>query len=76
MKKMYVWEDVGEGLTGNWHSGGGTVVIADNLDVARQLLEKHGVSKGCEVFTNEPSYSAPVEAGEDKVFIFQDAGCC
>ena len=76
MKKMFVWEYVG-GLTNNWHDGGGTVVIADNLEVARQLLKgTPGVSEGSEVFTQEPSYMASVVADEDKVFIFQDAGCC
>ena len=75
MKKMFVWENVSD-LTGNYHDGGGVVVIADNMDVARELLVKNGARKGCEVFKLDPDYSASVEADEDKVFIFPDAGCC
>lgn len=74
-KKMFVWENVSD-LTCNYHDGGGVVVIADNMEVARELLEKHGARKGCEAFTGNPDYSASVEADEDKVFIFPDAGCC
>ena len=74
MKKMFVWENV-DGLTGNYHDGGGTVVIADNLDAARKLLEKQ-TGKGCSAMKDEPDYSASVGSDEDKVFIFPDAGCC
>ena len=74
---MYLWENVGEGLTGNWHSGGGAVVISHDLEGARKLLEKNGVSKGCEVFTREPDYKVRVEEEwEERIFIFPDAGCC
>ena len=78
MKTMFVWENVSYGLTCNYHSGGGCVVIADNKEVALKLLSENGVDPKCEVFTTEPSYTAPMDsdATEDKVFIFPDAGCC
>jgi hypothetical protein len=75
MKKMFVWESV-DGLTGNYHDGGGTLVIAEDLGTARELLKKNGVSAGSGVFKEEPSFVAPVMCDEDKVFIFPDAGCC
>ncbi len=74
-KKMFVWEVV-DGLTSNYHDGGGVMVIADNLDVARQLLKENVTSNKSEVFTREPDYSTSVGSEEDKVFIFPDAGCC
>lgn len=74
-KMMYVWETVGD-LTNSYHDGGGVVVIADNMEAARELLKTHGARKGCEAFTASPDFSAPVETNEDKVFIFPDAGCC
>ena len=74
MKKMFVWEDV-DGLTHNWHDGGGAVVIADNLEVARELLRTNGVH-GRDVFVREPNFAASVAGEEDRVFIFPDAGCC
>ncbi len=75
MKTMFVWDSVG-GLTNNYHDGGGTVVIADNLEVARQLLVKNGVAEASDVHTQAPNYTASVVSDEDKVFIFPDAGCC
>ena len=76
MKTMFVWEYVEGGLTDNYHSGGGCVVIADDKDKALQLLADYGVGSSCEVFKTDPDYSASVDAVEDKVFIFPDAGCC
>lgn len=78
MKTMFVWEGVCGGLTCCYHSGGGCVVIADSKEVALKLLSENGVDPKCEVFTTEPSYTAPMDsdATEDKVFIFPDAGCC
>lgn len=78
MKVMYVWESV-SGLTQNYHDGGGALVIADNLEAARQLLKEKGVSEGSEVFVQEPDYTASVVTvleTQDRVFIFPDAGCC
>lgn len=76
MKTMFVWENV-SGLTTSYHDGGGTVVIAESLDAARDLLKSDGVvSSGSEVFTQEPDYTASVVSEEDRVFIFPDAGCC
>lgn len=76
MKKMYVWQYV-EGLTCNYHDGGGALVIAESLEFARRLLqETDGVSTSCGALTEEPTYSASVEEEGDRVFIFPDAGCC
>ena len=80
MKTMFVWENVSYGLTCNYHSGGGCVVIADNKEAALKLLSQPEmrVDPKCEVFTTDPSYSAPMDSDaiEDKVFLFPDAGCC
>lgn len=77
MKMMFVWQSV-EGLTMNWHSEGGCLVIADSLEAARNSLKNcEGVHEECEAFTMEPDYSAMVDENlHDKVFIFPDAGCC
>jgi hypothetical protein len=77
MKTMFVWEYV-DGLTCNYHSSGGCLVIADDKDKALQLLADYGVGSSCEVFKTDPNYSAPMDsdAVEDRVFIFPDAGCC
>ncbi len=75
MKKMFVWQSVG-GLTPNYHDGGGCLVIADSLELARMMLVNDGVKESCGAMTTEPDFSASVETSEDVVFVFQDAGCC
>lgn len=35
--KVFIWEDVGQ-LTDSYHSGGGCVVIAENIEKAYALL--------------------------------------
>lgn len=72
---MYVWENV-SGLTNNWHDGGGALVIAEDLEMARILLLRNGVSESSETLTKEPDFTTSVETNEEKVFIFPDAGCC
>ncbi len=74
-RKMFIWENVG-GLTESYHDGGGVLVIAGSLDAARERLKADNVKKDSEVFSQEPSYSVPVDAAEDTVIIFPDAGCC
>jgi Cft2 family RNA processing exonuclease len=72
--RMFVWEYV-DGITCNWHDGGGVVVIAKDVDRARELLmATDGVSRT--EFTDEPDFSTSVGTRKEKVFIFPDAGCC
>ena len=71
---MFVWESVGN-LTENYHDGGGVVVIAVSVDAARKQIEG-ACPKGCTALKDEPDYRANVEAGEEKIFVFPDAGCC
>jgi hypothetical protein len=76
LKKMFVWENA-NGVSSNYHDDGGVMIIADNLDVARQLFEKTGgTSKKSEVLKCEPDYMTSVVSEEDKIFIFPNAGCC
>jgi hypothetical protein len=63
-------------LTHNYHNGGGCMVIANGLEHARDQLITAVATQDSDVFTKEPSFVAPVECDEDKVFIFPDAGCC
>ena len=78
MKTIFVWENVYRGLTGNYHSGGGALVIADDIEKARELLKTEPAvdSDHCDVFKKDPSYTAKVMTDDDSVIIFPDAGCC
>ena len=74
--RMFVWEYVNR-ITCNWHDGGGVLVIAGDLDRARELLlTQGGVYDDSDVLTLDPDFSASVETQDEKVFIFPDAGCC
>jgi hypothetical protein len=76
--KAYIWK-VWEGLTGNYHSGGGCLVIAENVGQARALLATtSGVSMKCKALYEDPCLVLDLvgKLPESKVIIFPDAGCC
>lgn len=76
--KVFIWQRIQE-LTDNYHSDGGLVVVAANLQRAVELAEAEGVK-----FSKEEDYDelTPTnvyntdDSTEEKVFIFPDAGCC
>jgi hypothetical protein len=75
--KVFIWERI-EKLTDNWHTDGGLVVVAANLQRAVELAEAEGVefSKGdYDELTPSNLYNTD-DSAEEKVFIFPDAGCC
>ena len=71
MSKVFIWSYV-DNLTDNYHSGGGLVVIADNLEDAKILAMEKGVKFDDEI----PTVYELKDIVEDKVYIFPDAGCC
>lgn len=73
--KIFIWENV-TGLTHSYHDGGGTIVFAESLEKARDLLKAKGVSNTSEAFSTEPDYETLAPHSEERVFIFPDAGCC
>ena len=71
MSKVFIWNIVAD-LTNNYHSSGGLVVIADNLQDAGILAMEKGVR-----FNDEtPTVYELKDTVEDKVYIFPNAGCC
>jgi hypothetical protein len=78
---VYIWEDLDE-LTTNWHSDGGLVVVADDLEMARHLMRNKGegwwpLPDGCEAFNKDPDRTIPCADTEPvAVFVFPNAGCC
>lgn len=76
MRFMFVWENVCE-LTNNYHDGGGVVIVANDLESARQLLkESIPLNSKCNALKVDPDYVTSVTAEKDEIFIFPDAGCC
>lgn len=71
--KIFIWENVCE-CSDRYHSDGGVVVFADNESRAREIAN---AEDGCNITLDEVvDYVREVSTGEEKVFIFPDAGCC
>ena len=71
MSKVFIWDYVSN-LTDSYHSSGGLVVIADNLQDAKILAMEQDVK-----FDDEtPTVYELKDIVEDEVYIFPDAGCC
>jgi hypothetical protein len=72
--KVFIWYDIDE-LTDNYHSDGGLVVIADNLEDARILaMERNVKFKDIEL---QPDLVYELkDYPKDNVIIFPNAGCC
>lgn len=76
---IHIWERL-DVISGNWHSEGAVVAISESLDAARALFEREaGRSFGgseSDIFSKSPDLVVPCEATEERLFIFEDAGCC
>jgi hypothetical protein len=72
--KVFVWNDI-QTLTQNYHSDGGLVVFAEDLERAKALAITHGV-----VFSDDevPCDIRDVDSpdGVEAVYLFPNAGCC
>lgn len=75
--KLYLWGYL-DGLTPNYHNGGGLVIITDG-DPAKALTG-HIKRQGSTLDPGdlpEPDLAIDVPGDtEPRVFIFPDAGCC
>lgn len=75
--KVFIWNSINE-LTDNYHSDGGLVVVAKDLERAHELARNEGVtfSEGdYDELTPTIEYNTD-DSAEERVFIFPDAGCC
>ena len=75
--KAYVYNYV-DGLTDNWHDGGGLLIITEGDPQQALNLELAGHEPYKQAPTlPEPDAIYKVHKGqEEKVFIFPDSGCC
>ena len=71
--QVFIWDDIKQ-LTGNYHSGGGAVAIADNLERAIELIKAE--SPAAQMDEQPVALVCPTDYAEERVFIFPDAGCC
>lgn len=79
---IYIWDtSTTDGMTADYHSEGGAVVIAESEEEALFLLnkyrrEKEFLSDSFEEITNLPSRVINILTPAEKVFLFPNAGCC
>lgn len=72
--KVFVWQNISE-CTSNYHSGGGVVVFAKDIDRAIEMA----ADRGCKIdVVNEvPDDIRKVhEDTPEAIYIMPDAGCC
>lgn len=72
--KVFIWQRI-EKCSDSYHPEGGVVVFADNIERAMELAKK----EGCEFQKSEtPNETRTIAKGPlgERVFIFEDAGCC
>lgn len=72
--KVFIWNNINE-LTDNYHSDGGLVVVAKDLERAHELARNEGVEFAEDELAPTIEYNTD-DFVEEKVFIFPDAGCC
>lgn len=81
---VYVWDDLNN-MSSSYHSDGGVVVIADNIDAAYALLRTKGegtygclpVPEDSGIFGKAPTAIYPIIGQSDpRIFSFPNAGCC
>lgn len=74
--KTYIWQYVA-GITSSWHDGGGIVIITSRPynEVWKEYLIECEEEVECQELP-EPDLIYECSALEEKVFVFEDAGCC
>jgi len=73
--KIYLFEEPQQ-VTGNWHSGGSVVVIAETDGEVENLLKRFpNVQLSAEDWQKVRHFPTHNYV-EPEVFIFPDAGCC
>lgn len=73
--KIFIFEQIDQ-LTGNYHSGGGLVVVARDQDHVKELVSAHS-----DIVLDENEWSSATVYDvqgevEPTMYIFPDAGCC
>lgn len=77
--KIHTWHYLNR-LTDNWHDGGALVIITDRdyEDAWSYYLASTDDPRGHirTKIDKEPDSTYNVDATEERVFVYEDAGCC
>jgi hypothetical protein len=69
--KVFIWYV--DKCSDNYHSDGGVIVFANTEERAREIAND---KDGCEIRDDEMPEDVREASGEERVFIFPNAGCC
>lgn len=73
---LYLWENI-EHVSGNYHSGGGLVAVAESIQDIEGLLLDHPEIKLTEKeWTQYLIFPLHGKRHEKRIIVFPDAGCC
>ena len=78
--KAFIWKKLNN-VSSSYHSGGGLMVIAKDLDRAREIAvfsmgygeDKQVVKMDTE---KDPDFTFAAPKQKEQVVVFEDAGCC
>jgi len=69
---VYIWDNI-DGLTSNYHSDGGLVIVASTIEAA----QVQATAEGLPTLPNPTRVLKCASKKEDpQVFVFPNAGCC
>ena len=72
---VYVFDYIGR-LTDRWHPEGGLVIVAQDEDRARELIEQDRETIVDDEEWREVVVYPTSDDAEERVYKFPDAGCC
>lgn len=75
MKNIFIFERIGQ-LSYNYHSEGGLVIIAKDIDEAKEIIKVDKNIQPTEEDWKEVKVYKLKEEVESRYFTFPDAGCC
>lgn len=83
--KLYIYSDV-NGITDNYHSGGGLVIITDRAPATVWREHVEALPKRSGLYPENldpdalgkklPDLVVGIDERPERIFVFRDAGCC
>lgn len=75
--KLFIWPRASD-VTENWHPEAGLVVVAEDLEDARDYMRGHKyVGTTSDAFTTDPFFTFELAEDRERMcIVFPDSGCC
>lgn len=82
--RLFIWQNVSR-VTDREHDGGGLAVLAPSLERAHALIAEatpsgtywyDGTPYHCGALDEPPDFECGTDADGERVWVFENAGCC